>query len=595
MIRKTTLWKRNRSGILYIHVMFTAIVVTVIAVATMRFHRSQAHELRMGQDYAASKRYANAAIDIAMLQMRKSTNWRTLNSNGSWATLLAMEKGFYSITVTDPVDGDLADDSNDPVDIQVEGRSGKAIYRLKVRVNISPADGSCLDVALMAGGNFTFSKSNVTTDQIAASNGSSDSSGSEVNSDIETVSEINGKGYKKSKTSSVDPRKLPIAGSVASLYYPTANYMAATALPLFTQSELIGNTTFESGISGWSALPGASSCTLVRSNAKTRSGTYALLVKNRSNEDCTAGYTINLGNPSLLKILSCHSYELTMPIYVSKNADVKVVCSITDGSNNTVAYGADEKWSKAKSNTSEQGGYDHPSMTFRPIFTGQISKVEIKVLFKDKKDDYYIDDPTLKDVSYPLNSYVFDRNVLAPTLNPYGAANGSGIYRIDCSGKNVVFGYSRVVGTVILDNPGPLSGIYGPVDWQPMVPNLPAIISTGSIVISMTDFVPNEAESNANFNPTGAPMPFEGGSSDTDQLDSYASIVRGIIYATSELKVEGRMNVAGLAISNSNMTFQDATVVVNYDRKFAEDPPPGFDVGLIDINIEPGSWKRVVQ
>jgi hypothetical protein len=575
--------------------LFTAVLITVIATATMRFHRSQAYELRLGRDRETAKRYANAAIDIALLKMRRYSNWRTLYSASNWGTDLPIEGGTYSINVTDPVDGDLQNRNFDPVRIQAIGKSGAAIYRQSVTASITPASGSCLDVAVIANDSISVSNSTVSTDQIMASNGNISSSSSQINTKSEAVANASGYYYNQSTSNGVDPRKMPISTDVLSTYLGAAEWISASSLPLFTRTEMISNTGFESNTNGWSSTSSPNICTINRTSSNPRAGSRCLEVKNRSTASSVAVYSVTSGDSGLQRLVSGHLYSLTIPIRVNSSCYIKLGCSITSAQTPVQDYGLTDNWIVAYSNTSESSDYNLPNITFRPTFAGAPTKMDIYIVFQSSKTDYAIDEATLKDITYPDNVRVFDCAVLTPTLNPYGSSSGRGIYRIECAGQNVGFGYGRIVGTVILNNPGILSGIFGPMDWKSQTKSLPALISSDSLIISMTDQALNELQIDVNLNPTGAPLPYYQGASDNDKLDSYSSLVEGLVYAANDIYVIGNMRANGIVIAGDDIIIQSGNVLLNYDRSIAEDPPAGFDVGLIDINIQPSSWTKIVQ
>lgn len=582
----------NRKGVLYLHVLFTAIIITVIATATMRFHQSQAYELRLGRDHENAKRYANAAVDIALLKMRRYSNWRTLYSNPNWGTDLAIGTGTYSINVTDQVDGNLQNNAYDPVQIQVVGKSGAAIYRQSIVATLTPASGSCLDIAMMANDAISITSSTVNTDQTIGSNGSVTSSSSQINSKVEAAGTISGVFYNQSISSGVDAKKMPTASSVLSTYLNVAQSISVTSLPLFTRTEIISNTGFETNTAGWTSTSSPNTCTLSRTGSNPYAGSRSMQVKNRVTVGSVGNYTVTTGDSGLQRIISGHQYSMTMPMRVSSNCNVKLVCTITSSQTAAQDYGLSNSWVAATSNNNT---YNLLTVAFNPVFAGTPTQMDIYPVFQSSTTDYFIDEVTLKDITYPDNTRVFERSVLTPTLNPYGSTSSTGVYRIDCAGQNVGFGFGRIVGTVVLNSPGSASGVYGPMDWKPQTKSMPSLISSDSLVFSMTDQALNEPQIDTNLNPTGAPSPFFGGVADADKLDSYSSALEGIVYAANDIYITGSMKVNGVVISSDDIFIQSGTVQNSYDRSIAEDPPPGFDLGLIDINVQPGSWTKMVQ
>ncbi len=51
----------------------------------------------------------------------------------------------------------------------------------------------------------------------------------------------------------------------------------------------------------------------------------------------------------------------------------------------------------------------------------------------------------------------------------------------------------------------------------------------------------------------------------------------------------------GVMLAGDDISLNSTNAIMSYDRAFAEDPPAVFDVGLIELNIASGSWKRTVE
>lgn len=196
------------------------------------------------------------------------------------------------------------------------------------------------------------------------------------------------------------------------------------------------------------------------------------------------------------------------------------------------------------------------------------------------------------DLPHNLGSPIIDRAVLAPDLNPFGGGtNAEGIYVIDCRGESLTISDSRIVGTLVLLNPGSCR-TSSSVHWDAAVPHYPALLVQGNFTFAH-QLATNLSESSqgVNFNPAGAPYQ---GVADSDQSDSYPSRIRGLVHVSGTLtyaalspasKVCGAV-VAGAVVSNSNAEFDYSDVHLNH-------PPPGFRDGTSMV-VSPSSWQRVV-
>jgi len=201
---------------------------------------------------------------------------------------------------------------------------------------------------------------------------------------------------------------------------------------------------------------------------------------------------------------------------------------------------------------------------------------------------YYKDNGTWIDVdSIPFSA--ISNVVLSPASNPYGTeTNAEGIYVIDCEGRSVSIRNARIVGTILLLNPGPNASVENSVRWDSVVANYPALLVDGSCSLLHLTLDLNESLLGVNFNPVGTGYL---GESDTDTADSYPSGIRGLVYINGTLRnaLSGGNPVDGvLACQASQIT---ASCEFNYRSIFRNYPPPGFATGN-PMRISPGSWKR---
>ena len=209
--------------------------------------------------------------------------------------------------------------------------------------------------------------------------------------------------------------------------------------------------------------------------------------------------------------------------------------------------------------------------------------------------DYYIANGT----NIPISSIPkagpnrsIKKVVLSPANNPYGATNPQGIYVIDCGGAKVRIEYARIIGTLVLINPDPVSDIQQDVSWEPAVANYPALLVQGSIEFRMTNDVLDENRENVNFNPPGSPYQ---GATDSDQTDTYPSQIKGLVYVSVDAICADRdTTIEGVLVTGRvlNVNGNDS-LTVNYDSRYFTDPPPGFSQGSI-LKVIPGSWRRDV-
>jgi hypothetical protein len=180
---------------------------------------------------------------------------------------------------------------------------------------------------------------------------------------------------------------------------------------------------------------------------------------------------------------------------------------------------------------------------------------------------------------------------LGPTV-----ANPNGIYWIDCGGGKLLVERSRILGTLVVLNPGAGSAIAnGPIHMSPAKPGYPALMVSGNFAIRATSRVLNEAESGVNFNPSGMPYEFNNplaGSTDTAPTgnnDGYPSEIQGLVAVSGNLTFENTPRFRGQAIVGGAIA---GTYSLTYQPHSMINPPPSF-YGY-GYSTRPASVRKVV-
>jgi len=214
--------------------------------------------------------------------------------------------------------------------------------------------------------------------------------------------------------------------------------------------------------------------------------------------------------------------------------------------------------------------------------------------------DHYVNEGTFIDVdSLPalINNRTIERCVLSPALNPFSdnTTNAKGIYVIDCSGQHLRIHQCRIIGTLVILNPGEHSLVDGSVCWEPALPWYPSLLVDGDFEISSNGTALRESDWGVNFNPAGSPYPFlnaSGTNSDNDTSDTYRSCLTGLVYISNNLEVlSGSPGFTGVVVTGGSFDLGSASPSFKYRSNFLNFPPPGFTTGDV-MAITPGSWRR---
>jgi hypothetical protein len=227
-------------------------------------------------------------------------------------------------------------------------------------------------------------------------------------------------------------------------------------------------------------------------------------------------------------------------------------------------------------------------------WSGDVETAYIKIETDSGTKDFNVDDVLIEEVN---NRFLY-RRVLSPTSNPFGSTNPNGVYVIDCGGSALRIERCRIVGTLVLLNPGPGSAITGPVSWEPAVPGFPALVvgSTNStypanLKIATSRRGLNESLNGTNFNPIGTPHNAVG--ADAVQNDILPSEIRGWVFAGGSLTFENAPTIYGAVIAADDVHF-GGWPQIYWDAAPIYHAPPGLE-GTLDLKARAGASKKAVQ
>jgi hypothetical protein len=190
--------------------------------------------------------------------------------------------------------------------------------------------------------------------------------------------------------------------------------------------------------------------------------------------------------------------------------------------------------------------------------------------------------------------------VISPTDNPYGGGlNPSGVYVIDCQNQNLVIRNCRIVGTLVILNPGSSSSITtgqtDAISWVPAVSNYPCLMVKGNIIFQLGGAASlSEASLLTNFNPPSTPYPYPGGGSDVTIFDTYPNQIAGLVYISGNVvatNTGGFTNNVDMMAVGGNCDLDRNTWNLVMHPSFVNAPPPGF-TGSGTVYPVVGTWNR---
>ncbi len=122
-------------GSVYVLVLGASLLVAAIGTSSLLATRVQHRTSEHITDRGRARELARSAVDMAMLKIESDRSfWRLTMSDGT-LTNVAFAGGAYSVTITDPIDGDLTNNSTDPVQLVGMGKVNEACAYLQVTLD----------------------------------------------------------------------------------------------------------------------------------------------------------------------------------------------------------------------------------------------------------------------------------------------------------------------------------------------------------------------------------------------------------------------------------------------------------------------------
>jgi hypothetical protein len=204
---------------------------------------------------------------------------------------------------------------------------------------------------------------------------------------------------------------------------------------------------------------------------------------------------------------------------------------------------------------------------------GQLANAVVIVQSRYNSNQFFVDDLS---VSQDTTEKYLYRQLLSNASNPFGTPNANGIYHINCNGQTLVIERSRIVGTLVVTNPGPNSRIgNAPLHWAPHLPGYPALLVNGNFQIQATNADLSEATHFTNFNPAGTPYVGVNPTTDADVNDVYpwSQTLRGLIGINGNLVYQNTPRITGRVIVSGSTT---NAANYQYTPEALLSPPPQF-------------------
>jgi hypothetical protein len=121
-------------GTVYVVVLGAAMIIAVIGLSSLLAARVIHQASASTNDYVESRLIAQSGLNVGLQLIAGNANWRNDYADGTLAVDQPLGRGWFSVELSDPTDGDLADSADDPVTAVSIGVKGESRHMFQVQL-----------------------------------------------------------------------------------------------------------------------------------------------------------------------------------------------------------------------------------------------------------------------------------------------------------------------------------------------------------------------------------------------------------------------------------------------------------------------------
>lgn len=568
-----------RSGSVYVMAMGTSLIVACLAIVGLQAVRVQRRSNEALLQTVNAAGLAQCGIEFAQHAIQTNPNWRTQFVHGVPVTRNTTG-GRFSVTLTDPDDGSIANQNTDPVIISSTGLFGGSTQKLSAYLepqnHLLPACRS----SLYAASNIVLKECTINANQWAYSEDTIRSIGSSnINMNCLAASGFVGNGFNQRRiTGGVWPMTKPALAPnetnyIGKHYIDNAVRINAGDLPT-GGAELVINGGFEANTANWTS-PG---CTLTRVTNRAAAGTASCLVSGRNFFGSTPIQNIT---PHMIKN---RRYRVSFWIRTTEDQEVfpMIVTYVSGSIFPTIRQGAGVEVKGSE--------WTLVSSTFTPTWSGTLTRAEFQI-GTERFSNYHFDSVSIQDAEREVGTRYIENVRLGFSNNPFGTRSVStnGIYVISTPGESLMIRNSRINGTLVIQDSNGVE-LEGAISWEPSGKNYPALISQVEIDDLTSVSTLDESVIGVNLNPTNTPYQ---GSTNTTATDRYPTVVSGAMVCFRDILLDGVATYSGPIMSNQNIVVDCPTLSIQFPSDMLLNPPPGFFDDPLLMRINSSSYQSI--
>jgi Carbohydrate binding domain len=492
--------------------------------------------------------------------------------------------GTFSVVLTDPEDGNIANHTTDPVAITSTGTIGSSTHKLAAFVEPQTQLFAASQSSLYSTTEIRFIASTITGNQWTYSADKIDAqSSSTVNMNCLAQNTLTGSTYfyrsvQGGSWPMQQPDMNPLSTSYVGKYY-LDNAVTINAADLPTGGvELCNNGTFETDTTGWTAWL----CTLTRDTTRRHSGVASCLVSNRN-----AFFPSTPIQDITEHMVKGHDYDISFWVRPTDQQEFRpTIATYFHGSFVPTYSVGDPVVVNAKTWTLVR-------QSMNISWPGALTKAELQISTTEKFD-YHFDDVSIRDLSRVAGTRYIESVILDNAVNPYGSGtvSANGIYAINAPGEKILIRNSRLGCTIAVQGATKVE-VRDAINWIPSGRNFPALIADAPVDDLTTGTALNESTVGMSLNPTASPS---AGSSDMDAGDSYPNAINGAILSvgtSAAILMNGAATLSGPVMSTGRITVTTPGQTINFQSDMISNPPPSFFADPPKMRLIPSSIHSV--
>lgn len=569
----------SRSGSVYIMAMGTSTIIACLALIGLQAVRVQRRSNEAMLQTVNAAGLAQCGIEFAQHAIKTNTNWRTQFAHGV-PVIRNTTGGSFSVTLTDPDDGSIANQPTDPVIISSTGSFGSSTQKISAYLEPQNQLFAACRSSLYAASTIRLRTCTVNANQWAYSEAWIWATGnSTVNMNCLAANAIIGSGFNQRRVNGgvwpmAKPELNPASANYIGTYYiNNAVRINADDLPT-RETELVTNGGFASNTANWTAFE----CTLNRVTNQAATGPASCLVSGRSSLASTPIQNITQ------HMVKNRAYRISFWVRTTEDQDVSPMI---------VSYGSGDILPTISTGTRVQaksGIWTLVSRNVTVTWSGTLTRAEFQI-GTERISNYHFDSVSIKDTERESETRYIENVRLGFSNNPFGAGSVSanGIYVISLPGENLVIRNSRINGTLVIQDSDGVE-FKDAISWEPSGRNFPALISKEEIKDNTSGTSLDESVIGVNLNPADTPYQ---GDSNTTATDQYPTVVSGAIVSSRDIQLEGVASYSGPIMSDDDIRVDCPNLSIQFPSDMLLNPPPGFYGDPPKMLINSSSYQSI--